>query len=60
MEKSNWEIVNDINKLEDYYGNKESYFEHFLPHQAILNELNEIDMSIIKKLAKTDNEMNFL
>ena len=59
-EKSNWEIVNDINKLEDYYGNKDIYFEHLLPHQAILNELNEIDMSIIKKLSKTNNEMNFL
>ena len=51
-EKANWEIVNNVSDLEDYYGNKDIYFEHFLPHQAILKELNEIDKNIMKKLVK--------
>ena len=56
VEKSNWEIVNDINKLEDYYGNKEIYFEHLLPHQAILKEIDEIDANIVKKMQKKINK----
>lgn len=51
-EKVNWEIVNNVSDLEDYYGNKDIYFEHLLPHQAILKELNEIDKNIMKKLVK--------
>ena len=51
-EKANWEIVNNVSDLEDYYGNKDIYFEHLLPHQAILKELNEIDKNIMKKLVK--------
>ena len=51
-EKANWEIVNNVSDLEDYYGNKDIYFEHLLPHQAILKELNEIDKNIMKKLIK--------
>ncbi len=51
-EKANWEIVNNVSDLEDYYGNKDIYFEHLLPHQAILKELNEIDKNVMKKLVK--------
>ena len=51
-EESNWEIINHLEELEDYYGNKEIYFEHLLPHQAILKEFDEIDASIVKKMQK--------
>ncbi len=54
-EKANWEIINNINEFEDYYGNKDIYFKHLPPNQAILQELKEIDMNIIKKLSKTNN-----
>lgn len=53
-EESNWEIINHLGELEDYYGNKEIYFEHYLPHQAILKELHEIDCNVIKKMQKRE------
>ena len=55
-EESKWEIVHHLSELEDYYGNKEIYFEHLLPHQAILKEIDEIDANIVKKMQKKINK----
>ena len=55
-EESKWEIVHLLSELEDYYGNKEIYFEHLLPHQAILKEIDEIDANIVKKMQKKINK----
>lgn len=55
-EESKWKIIHHLSELEDYYGNKEIYFEHLLPHQAILKEINEIDPNIVKKMQKKINK----
>lgn len=55
VKEGKFSILENIEEADDYLGRGEIRFEHKRPNQAIIEELNKIDISFIHKLVKSSN-----